>query len=281
MNRILAVICAAAALVLLPGCAQAPSNPATPPADAEPAEPTEGPPEPTAPPTEVPTAAPPPTPEPTPTETPWIFRDDFDGELAEGWRWVNEIPARVSFTDYGWLEITADNPGIFNEEGEEVTLSNLLVRDIPEGDFAATVHLEAAPSRNFQQATLYLIAEIGNYVAVNTGFCEFCIPETGGHGFYVEAFDEGNSVTPQPVFIPRDPAVTDVYLRLAYRPAEGSVAAYYASAPDEWQEATTVTGVPAFTAVGLGAANIPAGGSGEDLVARFDYFELSDLEDGP
>lgn len=173
----------------------------------------------------------------------------------------------------------ANNPGISVEEGPEFGMINLLTRPIPEGDFSATVHVKAAPLQNFQQAALYLISNRLTYVAINTGFCSFCLPGTGGSGFYVEAFNEGSSLTPSPVFIPRDIAATDVYLRLAYRPAEASVTLYYATAPDAWQEATTVTGVPAFTLVGLGAANMPGQGSdGSELVAQFDYFELDEVD---
>lgn len=274
MNRMPALLCILAAIALLAGCAQPTSAPAEAPT-------TEVPPEPTVETTDIPppTATTEPTPEPTPTETPWIFRDDFDGGLADGWTRVNEEPDRVSFTADGWLELVAGNPSIGGQEGLDIKMVNALTRPIPEGDFAATVRVKAAPLQNFQQATLFLILDARSYVAINTGFCEFCLPDTGGSGFYGEGFSNGTTLTDPPVFIPRDVTATDVYLRLVYRPAEASVTLYYATAPDAWQEARTLTNVPAFTMVGLGAGNLPGPGSdGTELVAQFDYFELSEVD---
>lgn len=279
MNRIQALFCVTAVIALAAaGCSQPTAAPTEPPTTEAPAEETVEPtnvPAPTE--TAEPTAEP--TPEPTPTEVPWIFRDDFDGGLAEGWTWHNEEPQRVSFTADGWLQIVANNPGLSAEDGPEFGMINLLTRPIPEGDFSATVHVQAAPLQNFQQAALYLISNRLSYVAINTGFCSFCLPDTGGSGFYVEAFNEGSSLTPNLVVVPHAVDAVDVYLRLVYRPAEASVTIYYATAPDAWQEATTVTGVPAFRLVGLGTANMPGQGSdGSELVAQFDYFELDEVD---
>ncbi|HEC24123.1 MAG TPA: hypothetical protein ENI95_14520 [Chloroflexi bacterium] len=193
------------------------------------------------------------------------FVDDFNGWMDAGWEWQNENPERWSFTEDGWLEIVADNP-----MGDERV--NTLVRPVPEGDFTVTAHLTAAPNHNFQQAALSLLQNRENYVAVLTGFCRLCLPQTGGYGFFMEAFS-GGSPMQGGMFYPREETATDVYLRLVYSAADNSVTGYYATGPTDWQEATVLRNVPPFTHIALGMSNLPAPeeAPGDDLVTRVDY----------
>jgi len=57
----------------------------------------------------------------------------------------------------------------------------------------------------------------------------------------------------------------------------GSITGYYALQPGEWQRAGAFGNYYDFVSVGLGATNAPGeeGPDGEDLIAYFDYFEIS------
>ena len=248
------------------------------PTEALPAtDPATQPPAPTEPP---PTEIPPPTstPELTPTPDPVIFLDTFDDGLADGWEWLNEDTDRWQITEGGWLGIAADNPGMGASESE-FAMTNLLTRPVPDGDLVVTTRVIADPHENFKQATLYLLGEPVNYTAVLTGFCSFCLPDSGGYGVFMEAVRSSESVIEGPPFIERDPESTDLYLRLVYSAEANAITGFYATEADNWQEAFTVNDPPPFNRVALGAGNLPGpDGSTHDLQAFFDYLEISSEE---
>jgi hypothetical protein len=200
------------------------------------------------------------------------FRDDFDGTLADqvGWAWSNEAPDRWSISDEGWLVIEADNPHVRGG------ISNMLTRSLPsEGDVIVTTLVRANADENFKQAALFLFNEDLDYVSILIGFCEPCVPATQGYGTFLEAFMGDQSLLPEPVFIPRDPANTEVTLRLEYSPDAAVVVGLYAYTPGEWVSAGIVRDVPPLTMVGIGAANLPGPtGSSFDMTAEYDYVDL-------
>jgi len=212
------------------------------------------------------------TPEPTPTVVPTatpenqIFRDDFNGELQPGWTWENENPDRWQITEDGWLQILAEDDSILGG----ATQTNLLFRDLPEGNFAVTVHLIAAPDANFQQAAIFLYEDIQSYVAINRGYCEPCFPGKG-NGIFVDY--KVNDHTRWSAELNTQIDETDVYLRLVSK--DKIIYAYYALAPDEWQFITRLGEFFEFTKVGLGVSNIDNGGIDSDLVGSYDYFEIT------
>ncbi|MBN2149086.1 MAG: hypothetical protein JW726_17000 [Anaerolineales bacterium] len=226
-------------------------------------------------PTETALPAPTATPPPSPTPDPVIFVDEFDGALDERWSWQNEDPARWAFAPEGWLALTAANPGFFSEEGSQQV--NLLHQPAPQGDFVITTRLSTTPDENFQQAGIFIIADDFNYVAILNAFCQMCLPDSGGHGFFMEAFKAGEYAAAG--MSQGTPQVEDVFLRLVYH-AEGSrVEGFYALAPDEWEALGTIEGLPEPQMVALGAGNSPSPeGVSEDLLAFYDYFEVSQIE---
>lgn len=249
----------------------APDVPATepPPTEVPPTEP---------PPTEAPPTDPPPTPTPVPpTDTPEptalpegvLFRDDFEGELGDGWEWINEDQSRWSFTRDGWLEIVGANPGFFGSEADTPPVINFLRRELPEGPFEIITHIRADPRENFHQATLFIHENPQNYIALNTGFCDFCL--TPGYGFYMETFIDNNPFG-DVYRRPRAADATDVYLRLVN--TGESVFGYYATEEGEWTEAGAFGNFFEFKWVGIMVSNSNPGGVNEDLVAQFDWFEV-------
>jgi len=270
-RAILILVCCTA---LLAACA-APA-PATQEPPAEAATDIPPPPTSTSPPTETPTPEPTATPEPTPIPEGLFFRDDFSGELADGWEWINEEADRWTISEDGWLEITAGNPGLFVAEEALIVQVNLLSRAMPEGNVDLITHVAANPDENFKQAAIFFIQDYGNFVGLNIGMCTFCSPDSEGYGFYMDAFKDGQSVRDSAIVAPRSADTIDAYLKLAYRPAAGTITGYYATAPDAWQELFVVEGAPVPTLIALGAANVPGppNGSTHDLLARYDFVEL-------
>jgi hypothetical protein len=237
----------------------------------------------TSPPTAVPPTAIPPTetfipsptslpptetPIPTPTNTPLpegvIFRDDFNGSLQPGWTWENEDPTRWAFTQGGWLQIIA-NDGSLLSGGEQ---TNLLWRDLPEGNFEIIVHLNADPIYNFQQAAIFLYEDPEHHIGLNHGYCAPCVP--GGKGVYMD-YNIGDSWGSYKQGL----AESDLYLKLSYEP--NTITAYYAVQPDQWIRLGRFGNIFQFKRVGLGAANIDVEGHNEALVALYDYFEIRKL----
>jgi hypothetical protein len=232
------------------------------PESAEPAEPA---PEPTEAPTETP-IPPTATPEPTPFPEGIIFRDDFEGELGEGWTWVNEDPSRYRLTDEGYLQIVGDDPGLF--QAETVQQVNLLQRYLPDGPFVLEAHILANPSENFQQAAIFIWEKPGNYIAFNTGFCDLCLPN--GYGFFFETFID-HSPFADVFWTERPPEATDVYLRLEN--TGESIFSSYALEPGNWVELGAFGNFFDFNHVGLSATNSNSETT-KDIVANFDYFEI-------
>ena len=261
-------------VILLSGCARATEPPA-------PAEPTQPPP--TVEPATITlalteTAVPPTsTPEPTPTTVPptltplpegVTFRDDFEGGFQPGWTWVNEDPARWNFVEGGWLEITGSDQAFYHQGNFGMT--NFLTRDVPQGEFMITAHVQSNPNENFQQAAIYIFENQNNYIALNIGYCEPCT--TGGPGYYMETFIDNNPFG-DAYQIPRSPDDTDVYLRLVNQ--GGSLTGYYATTLGDWQRVGAFGNYFEFKNVGLGTTNSNLEGVSNDIVSRFDYFEIS------
>jgi hypothetical protein len=274
-------------VLFLASCSKAPSEDAieTAIAKTQAAQPTEKP-------TDIPhTETPTPTQTPEPTNTPAptntteptitptslpegvLFRDDFDGALQPGWSWLDEDPDRWSFKEFGEsnnLAIIADNPAFFNE-GYQV---NTLARDVPAGEFAITAHILTAPNENFKQANIFIFQDASNYIVLNIGFCDLCFASGDGYGFFMETFIDNNPFS-NAYHIPRNADDRDVYLKLVNE--RGSITGYYAVQPGEWQRVGAFGNYFDFVSVGLGATN--AWGEewsvSEDLIAYFDYFEIS------
>lgn len=212
-------------------------------------------PEPTA--TRLPTAT------PKPTETPLspgvLFRDEFNGSIQPGWEWENEVPERWSFTEDGWLRIEGDDLSLLGDEFQH----NLLWHDLPQGDFLITAHLKTSPYENFHQTTIYIYEDLENYIALNRGFCDICLP--GGNGFYMEYKVMGNFGAYQ---IATD--AEDVYLRLEN--SNEMISGYFALEPDQWERIGRFGNFFEFSRVGIGVTNVGAQG---DVAGQFDWFEIS------
>jgi len=164
------------------------------------AEPAVSTPEPTSPPMPTNTSIPQPTStplpptatiEPSPTVDPLIFRDDFDGALGEGWSWTRENNKSWSLTNNpGWLEIIA-RPGYVGGGN----LDNILLRQIPSGNFEIETKINFKPVGDYQLAGILIYESAANYLQFGRAFCDapnFCAND----GFYADLSIDGAMVGP-------------------------------------------------------------------------------------
>lgn len=221
---------------------------------------------PTEPPIPPPTnTPPPPTPTlvPTATPDPLLFRDDFEGALAEGWSWTKEDNRYWNLTaNPGWLEISAQ-PGYIGDG----TVKNLLLRAAPEGNYELETKLNFIPQGNFQIAALVIYDSGANFVQFGRAFCGPCPTKDG---FYFDLFVGGNFGGEN--FATAITSSESVSLRLR---REGNSYTGYSSLDGEnWQVIGTHTTEMSPRFIGLTAAQ--ANGS-VPKAAQFDYFIINAL----
>jgi len=196
------------------------------------------------------------------------WRDEFDGSLAEGWRWIREKSDKWNLTDNpGFLRIYS-SPYEANGKTE-----NILLRDAPAGDFAIKTHVIFEPKTNFQFAGLTIYQDDGNVVSFGRAFCDtqnVCV----GNGIYFDnVIDEawtGDNFAFSGIIL------DEAYLRLERR--GNLVKAFYSYDGKSWIEIGSHTLKSGFLVTGVGL--IVSGDfdkSDEDIPADFDYFELSDI----
>lgn len=208
--------------------------------------------------TTVPTA----TIEPTATPEVMIFRDDFEGVLQPGWVVENGNPKKLVITDDGWLKIIGEDASLFSGGNQ----SNLLWRELPEGDFAIVVHLQTTPYANFQQAAIFIFEDYENYITINRGYCDLC--STGGQGVYMDYKLAGQTGDYSVPF-----TADDLYLKLESK--ENVISGYYATSPDDWTRLGRFGNVFQFKKVGLGVSNCGSEGAGNSVITgQYDYFEI-------
>jgi hypothetical protein len=89
------------------------------------------------------------------------------GSLGSGWSWVNQDQADWTIKKYVGLTIYTSPMGNWPQ--------NLLLRDLPGGDFMITTALKFAPTSNFQGAGLAVYEDSGNFLALIKAFCDSSI----------------------------------------------------------------------------------------------------------
>jgi branched-chain amino acid transport system substrate-binding protein len=214
------------------------------------------------------TSAPINSPVASPTSPPTIeilpgesFKDDFDGQLAEGWTWLAEDPSKWSLSEVpGSLQIIASDASI---DGPNMP-PNILLREAPSGDFEVTTSLQFTPTSNFQFAGLVVFQDNGNVLQFGRAFCNLansCI----GDGVYFDNIENGSFSTNNYQTAFHGPTI---YLRL--RRVGNTYTGYYSEDGENW----TITGdhIRDFSQmrVGLIAAQAPT-----EIPAVFDYFTMN------
>ena len=213
----------------------------------------------------LPTSAPPTAVAQSGTSSGIEFRDDFDGQLGEGWTWLAEDPARWSLTEVpGWLQIMASDASF---DGPSLP-TNVLLREVPSGDFEVTTSLRFAPTSNFQFAGLIVFQDEANVLQYGRAFCD--LPDTcAGSGIYFDNLENGSIAGTSPMISFDNPLI---YLRL--RRIGVAYTAFYSEDGETWM---LLGGhVRDFTQPRIG---LMAAQAEEQIPASFDYFILKSLKD--
>ena len=203
-----------------------------------------------------------------PAATPTIvdpnyFRDDFENDLGPGWQWLREVPTNWSLNAVpGQLQINVDGGEVSDQ-----TMTNLLLRDAPVGNFQIETKITFSPSADFQFAGLIIYESPSNLIQAGRAFCDLpdvCV----GDGLYVDYYNNGSFVTPN--FAAAYPD-SEVYLRLV---RQGDTYTFQSSADgSEWiLRGGTVSSMNPLQ-IGLAAGQ----NTTSIIPALFDYFEVRSL----
>lgn len=190
-----------------------------------------------------------------------FFSDEFENQLAEGWKWEAEDPSRWSLSNEpGVLQINASGTS-FSIDGIP---TNLLLREAPNGDFEISTLLRFSPQANYQFAGLVVFEEKGNALQFGRGYCNspgICV----GDGLY---FDNWNNSSPANSSFATKIWGKQVYLRLK---KTGSLYSAYSSNDGyAWTLVGTHERDFLKPRVGLVAAQSPS-----EIRAIFDFFSLA------
>jgi len=194
---------------------------------------------------------------------PNYFRDDFDTDLGPGWQWLHEVPNNWSLTAVpGALQINVDGGQV-----SDVTITNLLLRAAPAGNFQMETKITFSPKADFQFAGLIIYESPPNLIQAGRAFCDLpdvCV----GDGLYVDYYNNGSFVTPN--FAAAYPD-SEVYLRLI---RQSDTYTFQSSADgSEWiLRGGTVSSMNPLQ-IGLVAGQNTTG----LIPALFDYFEVRSL----
>lgn len=196
-----------------------------------------------------------------------LWRDEFEGSLAEGWSWINENPEEWNLTGSpGALRIYTAPSGTGGE--------NLLLRPVVQGNFAVETHLFFTPDTDFQFAGLVIYQDEDTFLQLGSAYCDVEGPCVGD-GIYFDYVSAGGLVDGNfatPAENPFNPA--EAYLRLERR--GNMVRAFYSQDGVSW----IIIGdhwIPSdFVINGIGlTASQDFFTGGWSVPADFDYFELT------
>lgn len=199
-----------------------------------------------------------------PDAAPVIWTDDFNSDsLNDPWRWIRETPSHWSLTARpGFLRLTTQQT--FSN------INNLLVQDVPSGDYEIQIRLIFTPTENFQIAGLLIYQDDGNWLTLGRAFCDLPPPMCVNNGLYFDRVEGGDLVGSN--YAMTTPVQEETYLRLQRQGAiyTGSVS-FDGSA---WTPVGVHTATIRPTKIGLKCSN-QIQGAGE-IPADFDFFTLID-----
>jgi beta-xylosidase len=218
-------------------------------------------------PTDTPTATPEPTATattvPSPTPDPILFRDDFEGTLADGWEWTRENPKYWNLTENpGWLQII-NRTGYVSKNSQE----NILLRPAPEGNFEIITKIKFKPDRNFQFAGLIMLIDKTEIIQFGRAYCGY-VPPCANDGLYLDYYEESKLVGEN--FATAAPETDTIYLRLSKQVA--NFTAYYSEDGNNW---ITIGRKTVFKPVSVGLFS--GQGTSAKIPSDFDYFIIKQV----
>ncbi|MBD8079464.1 alpha-L-arabinofuranosidase C-terminal domain-containing protein [Cellulosimicrobium arenosum] len=192
------------------------------------------------------------------------WTDPFDGVgLGPDWTVVNPAPEALSVAD-GSLTLTSQTGDTYQDTN---TAKNIVMLDVPDGDFTLVTHVDAPVSKTFQGAGLIAWQDIDNYVRSGLTFVGDLAPS----GRAIENDIESDGSFSAYSFADRPGSAAET-LRMQ-RTGDVVVTSYWDD--DAWTEAGTVTVDFPITQVGVYAL---AAQDGTTHTAAFDYVALDAAE---
>jgi len=196
-----------------------------------------------------------------------VWSDEFSAETLDGrWSWVREDPTHWSLTDRGdFLRITSQQGGLLFAANNA---RNLLLQDIPTGDFDIETRVLFTPSENFQMAGLLLYQDDDNFLMLGRAYCGVPMPVCVGNGIYFNVEERGVSVGPG---MPMSTVSTgEAYLLVARR---GDVyTCYVYEDGQEWTLVGQHTASASFRPTKIGLTTCDGDQGATEIPADFDYF---------
>lgn len=195
------------------------------------------------------------------------FRDDFDWEMGENWKWYYPDEAYVSLElSPGFLRVYPLTGGLADSQPR-----NLFLANAPQGDFEIRTLVSFKPESNYQFAGLLIYQDLRNALQFGVGFADCANPASClGRALYFTSFQDGAPGTQTIVTLKG--GEEQLYLRLVrmgknYR-------AEYSLDGLEWIEAGVLTNPLSPDWVGLFTGQSESGFD-PAIFAEFDYFSLN------
>lgn len=157
-----------------------------------------------------------------------IWGDDFDGKLRTAWTWLREDESHWSLSDRpGFLTIITQQGGVLFESNNA---RNLLLRDLPDGDFVVATYMEFLPTQNYHFAGLIIYQDDDNLIALGRAFCDPSLEGCSGNGIYFD-YERAGELRAEN-FDRSDLGIDKAYLKLV---REGSTYyGYYSEDGEAW-----------------------------------------------
>ncbi|GGM21395.1 alpha-L-arabinofuranosidase C-terminal domain-containing protein [Dactylosporangium sucinum] len=194
----------------------------------------------------------------------WV--DAFDGTaLGPDWSVVNAVPEALAVTG-GQLRLTSQTGDTYRTVN---SAKNIVLVDVPNGDFTAITHLTGAVSKTFQGAGLIAWQDMDNYVRSGLTYVGTLSPS----GRAIENDVEAAAAFTANKFTDR-PGSSAETLRMQ-RTGNTVATSYWDDAQQQWADAGAVTVTFPITKIGVYAF---AAGDGTTHEAAFDYFALDAAE---
>jgi len=196
-----------------------------------------------------------------------IWRDDFNSPTLDSrWSWIREDPTHWSLTAQpGFLRITLQQ-GLISAD----TNRNMLVQNVPAGDFEIQTHLFFTPTENVQRAGLVAYQDGSNQVMLLRAYCGF--PGCPGNAIYFDQIEQGQAIGSN--YAATTTLTNEVYLRLTRQGIDYT--GYMSDNGIDWTLLGTHTVVNGFVPSGIGfmVDDCDFGTSG--IPADYDFFLLND-----
>lgn len=195
-----------------------------------------------------------------------VWQDDFaQTTLDDRWAWVREDSGKWSLTaNPGAMRITTQQGGLLGAGGDA---KNLLLQEVPIGDYTLETHLKFKPLEDFNFAGLLIYLDDDHFLALGRAYCtpgDDCV----GNGIYFD--HESSGKTRGGNFAMATIVKNEAYLRIVK--THNTYTGYYSADGQSWTKvgSHSIT----FTPDRVGVIAQSSAASTAAISADFNYFKL-------